>query len=59
MALLESLPRSFVTVVTAIKARMNSVNLDYVQQALTHEEMKQSELSGQLSRAESALAGGL
>ena len=59
MTLLGSLPRSFVTVVTAIKTRMDSVNLDYVQQALKHEEMKQSELSGQLSRAESGLAGGL
>ena len=49
VTLLGSLPRSFVTLVTAIEARMDGVCLDYVQQALIHEEMKQSELSGQLS----------
>ena len=57
VALLGSLPRSFVTLVTAIEARMDGVSLDYVQQALIHEEMKQSELSGQLSEAESACYG--
>ena len=57
VTLLGSLPRSFATLVTAIEARMDGVSLDYVQQALIHEEMKQSELSGQLSEAESALAG--
>ena len=36
---------------------MDGASLDYVQQALIHEEMKQSELSGQLNRTESALAG--
>ena len=57
VTLLGSLPRSFATLVTAIEARMDGVSLDYVQQALIHEEMKQSELSRQLSGAESALAG--
>ena len=52
-----SLPRRFATLVTAIEARMDGVSLDYVQQALIHEEMKQSQLSGQLSVAESALTG--
>ena len=57
VTLLGSLPRSFATLVIAIEARMDGVSLDYVQQALVHEEMKQSELSRQLSGAESALAG--
>ena len=57
VTLLGSLPRSFATLVTAIEARMDGVSLDCVQQALVHEEMKQSELSTQLSGAESALAG--
>ena len=57
VTLLGSLPRGFATLVTAIEARMDGVSLDYVQQALIHEEMKQSELSGQLLEAESALTG--
>ena len=55
--LLGSLPRSFATLVTAIEPRMDGVSLDYVQQALIHEEMKQSQLSGQLRVAESPLTG--
>ena len=55
--LLGSLPRSFVTLVIAIEARVDVVSLNYVQQALIHEEMKQSGLSGQLNEAESALTG--
>ena len=57
VTLLGSLPRRFATLVTAIETRMDGVSLDYVQQALVHEEMKQSELSGQFSGTESALAG--
>ena len=57
VTLLGSLPRSFATLVTAIEARMDGVSLDYVPQALIHEEMKQSQVSGQLSVAESALTG--
>ena len=49
VTLLGSLPRSFATLVTAIEARMAGSSLDYVQQALIHEEMKQSELSDQLN----------
>ena len=59
VTLLGSLPRSFSTLVTAIETRMDDVSLDYVQQALIQEEMKQSELSGQLSGVESALTGPL
>ena len=57
VTLLGSLPRRFATLVTAIETRMDGVSLDYVQQALVHEEMKQSELSSQFSGTESALAG--
>ena len=57
VTLLESLPRSFATLVTAIEARMDGVSLDYIQQAVIQEEIKQSELSGKLSGAESALSG--
>ena len=57
VTLLGSLPRSFATLVTAIETRMDGVSLDYVQQALIHEEMKQSELSVQFSGTDSALAG--
>ena len=44
--LLGSLPRSFATLVTVLEARMDGVSLDYVQQALIREEIKQSELFG-------------
>ena len=57
VTLLGSLPRSFATLVNAIEARMDGVSLDYFQQALTREAMKQSELFSQLSVAESALTG--
>ena len=57
VTLLGSLQRRFATLVTAIEARMDGVSLDYVQQGLIHEEMKQSQLSSQLSVAESALTG--
>ena len=57
VTLLGSLPRSFATLVTAIEATVNGVSLDYVRQALIQEETKQSELSGQLIGAESALTG--
>ena len=57
MTLLGGLPRSFATLGTTIEAKMEGVSLDYVQQALIHEEMKQSELSCQSSEAESALTG--
>ena len=55
--LLGSLARSFATLVTSIEPRMEGFSLDYVQQALIHEEMKQSEVSRLSSGAESALTG--
>lgn len=55
VTLLGSFLRSFATLITAIEARVDGVSLDYVQQALIHEEMRQSELSGQLNDSESAL----
>ena len=57
VTLLGSLPRNFATFIIAIEARMDGVSLDYVKQALVHEEMNQSQLSGKLSVPESALAG--
>ena len=42
VTLLGSLPRHFATLVTATEARVEDVSLDYVQQALIHEDMKQS-----------------
>ena len=38
--LLGSLPRRFATLVTSIEPRMEGVSLDYVQQALMHEEIR-------------------
>jgi len=57
VTLLGSLPRSFAALVTAIGARADGNRLDNVQQVLMHEEIKQSELSAQLSGADSALTG--
>ena len=39
VTLLGSLPRSFVTIVTAIETRMDGVSLDYVQQALRQKKL--------------------
>lgn len=44
VTLFRSLPRSLASPVPAIKARMEGVSLDYVQQAFIHEKMKQTEL---------------
>ena len=57
VTLLGSLPRSYATLVTAFEARVDNIKMDYVQQALIHEEMKHSELPGQSNRTESALMG--
>ena len=57
VTLLGSLLKSFATLITAVEVRVDGVSLDYVQQVLIHEEMKQSELSGQLNDSESALTG--
>ncbi|CAB4036919.1 Hypothetical predicted protein, partial [Paramuricea clavata] len=41
VTLLGSLPRSYATLVTALEARVDDVKMDFVQQALMHEESKQ------------------
>ena len=40
MTLLGSLPQSYSTLVTALEAHVGDIKLDFVQQALTHEEQK-------------------
>ena len=55
MTLLGSLPTSYATLVTAFEARVDNIKMDYVQQALVHEEMKHTKLPGQSNRVESAL----
>ena len=42
VTLLGSLPQSYATLVTALEARVDNVSLKFVQQALIHEEQKQS-----------------
>ena len=44
VTLLGSLPRSYATFVNAFEARVDNIEMDYVQQALVHEEMKHFEL---------------
>ena len=39
---LGSLPKSYATLVTAVEARVHDISLDFVQQALIHEEQKHS-----------------
>ena len=57
VTLLGSLPRSYATFVNAFEARVDNIEMDYVQQALVHEEMKHFELPRRWNRAESALMG--
>ena len=45
VTLLGGLPPSYSTVVTAIEARGDDIKLDYIQQALTHEELKKKGLA--------------
>ena len=40
VTLLGSLPQSFSTIVTALEARADDITLNFMQQALTHEETK-------------------
>ena len=58
VTLLGSLPQSYSTLVTALEARVDDIKLDFVQQALMHEEQK---LKGQSTHSkgqeESALMG--
>lgn len=56
VTLLGSLPRSYATPVTALEAKVGDISMDFVQQALIHEEIKQAEISGQSSETKSALA---
>jgi len=54
VTLLGSLPPSYATLVTAFEARSDDIILNYVQQALVHEERKQS---GQLVSSTSVFKG--
>ena len=56
VTLLGSLPKSYSTFVTAVEAREN-VTLDYLQQALPHEEQKM-EVKVDVPRRDAALVGG-
>ena len=42
VTLLGSLPKSYATLVTALEVRVDDISLDFVQQALIHEEQKHS-----------------
>ena len=57
VTLLGSLPSSYSTLVTALEARVDELKLDFVQQALIHEEQKQVGASSSHS-LDSALVGG-
>ena len=54
--LLGSLPKAYAVLVTALEARAENRSLDYVQQALMHEELKQGG-EQRTDRAEAALIG--
>ena len=54
VTLLESLPQSYSTLVTALEARVEDVKLSFVQQALVHEEQKLSGKFGDTSTVASA-----
>ncbi len=58
VTLLGSLPPSYSTVVTAIEARGDDLKLDYVQQALTHEE-KGASSGASPGQTDAALVGNL
>ena len=49
VTLLGSLPQSYSTIVTALEARADDITLNFVQQALTHEETKIKDFGHQLS----------
>ena len=61
VTLLGSLPKSYSTLVTALEARSDDISLNYVQQALVHEEQKLHGLSYSSSpdvhRGDTALVG--
>ena len=51
VTLLGSLPPSYSTLVTALEARVDDIRLDFVQQALIHEEQKLKGQADTLTRA--------
>jgi hypothetical protein len=55
VSLLGSLPQSYSALVTALEARVDNLDLTYVQQALLHEEQKRSDCSTDKKAGESAL----
>ena len=57
VTLLGSLPPSYSTLVTALEARVDDIQLDFVQQTLIHEEQKQKGSQNNVSRQDSALVG--
>ena len=58
VTLLGSLPQGYSTIVTALEARVDDVNLPFVQQALIHEEQKKNDQSGDAApRSDLALMG--
>ena len=61
VTLLGSLPQSYSTLVTALEARVDDINLSFVQQALIHEEQKKNgqfgDTSSGTSRMDLALVG--
>ena len=56
VTLLGSLPRSYAILVTALEARVDDIKMDFVQQALLHEESKQGRKNESVKN-ESALTG--
>ena len=57
VTLLGSLPQSYSTLVTALEARVDDIKLDFVQQALIHEELKMKGKNNSEEQGDSALIG--
>ena len=57
VTLLGSLPQSYSTLVTALEARVDDIKLDFVQQALIHEELKLKGQNNSEEQGDSALIG--
>ena len=57
VTLLGSLPKNYATLITALEARVDDVKLDFVLQALMHEEMKQTDITQPKGGDEAALVG--
>ena len=57
VTLLGSLPQSYSTLVTALEARVDDIKLDFVQQALIHEELKMKGQNNSEEQGDSALIG--